>query len=379
MRVLVRVVVVSAVVLASRLAVAAELRPRLVISFGSEVGRPGESVTIDVASLDGSGAPVDAQVAIDVDLGKIAPPQRVSPGVYRASVTIPTRLPQSRTLLVLAHAGALSADASLRLVPAPVVNMRLDGPAICRQDAEACRLDVISSDSYGNPAAEVPDATAELGRISPAGMAEPGHWVLIYHPPRLDRERTERVTVELGTQKAVHEMKLPGSSTKIGFAPLLGGVRQESHYGFSAGGQVLGLRAVGSGWLVGAGAEGSWWTVSRSSSVSGLRVSTDRSQLGVGLFVQAERSLGGGAVTALSVGGGAVRVSSNAHVEGQPGVSDTGWAPMARATAMIGYRFGFGTPFLEGRAGWVGDAHLVTDPGTQYPLFLQLGYRLDVR
>jgi hypothetical protein len=27
---------------------------------------------------------------------------------------------------------------------------------------------------------------------------------------------------------------------------------------------------------------------------------------------------------------------------------------------------------------WVGDAHLVTDPGAQWPLFLQLGYRLDV-
>jgi hypothetical protein len=378
MRVLVRVVLVSAAVLVSRLAAAADLRPRLVITFGSEVGHPGESVNVDVASLDASGAPADAQVAIDADLGKLTPPQRISPGVYRASIAIPTKLPQSRTLLVLAHAGALSAAASLRLGPNPAATMKVDGPNTCSQDAEACRLDVTAADSYGNPAVEVPDATAELGRISPAGTAEPGRWVIIYHPPRLDRERTERVTVALGTLKAVHEMKLPGSSTRLGFAPLLGAVRQDSHNGFSAAGQVVGLRAVGSGWLVGAGAEGAWWSGSQSSTASGLQVSTDRSQIAVGLFVQAERPFTGGVVTAFSVGGGAARIDSTEHVEGQPGVSDSGWAPTARGTAMLGYRFGFGTPFLEGRVAWVGDAHLVTDPGAQWPLFLQLGYRLDV-
>jgi len=380
MRVLVRVVVVAAAVLVSSVAAAAEpLRPHLVIRFGSEVGHPGENVTVEVASLDGAGAPVDAPVVVDVDAGKATAPQRVGSGLYRSTVAVPTQLPVSRSLLVLARAGALSAEASLRLAPGPAATLRLDGPPGCSEDAEACRIDVAAADAYGNPAAEVPDASAELGRVSPAGAAEPGHWVVIYHAPRVDRERTEHVTVELGKAKAVHALKLSPASTRVGLTPLLGAVRENAHLGFAAGGQVLVEGGVGSGWRMGAGVEGSWWSVSFSDDVSGLHVSTDRSSLSAAFFVQAERPLAGHGVFTVSVGGGAVRVDSTAHVEGQPGVSDAGWAPTARGTAALGYRFGRAMPFLEFRGAWVGDAHLVTDPGARWPLFLQLGFRLDVR
>jgi hypothetical protein len=74
-----------------------------------------------------------------------------------------------------------------------------------------------------------------------------------------------------------------------------------------------------------------------------------------------------------------VRVTSTDHVQGQPGVTDTGWAPMASASAGLGYRLRFARPFVEVRQAWVGDAHLVTDPGAKWPLFLQAGFRLDVR
>ncbi len=380
MRVLVRAVALWVIVLASGVAAAAEpLRAHLVIRFGSEVGHPGETVTIEVASLDANGAAVDAPVSVDVEAGKAGPTQRAGPGLYRASLTVPTQLPASRSLLVLARAGALSADASLRLVPGPAATLRLDGPPGCTEDAEACRIDVIAADAYGNPAAETPETSAELGRIFSAGVAEPGHWVVIYHPPRVDRERTDRVTVQVGKLKAFHEFRLAPASTRLGVAPLLGAVREEGHLGFAAGGQVLVETAVGSGWLMGAGLEGSWWGLSHGTDVSGIHVSTDRSELAGAFFVQAERPLAGRTMATLSLGGGAVRVNTTAHVQGQPGVSDSGWAPMARGTVALGYRVGRVMPFLEFRGAWVGDAHLVTDPGAKWPLFLQLGFRLDVR
>jgi len=380
MRVLVRAAALSVIILMSRQAAAAEpLRPRLVIRFGSEVGRPGEAVTVEVASLDGAGAPLDAAVTVDVEAGKATPPQRTGPGLYRSTLTVPTRLPASRTLLVLARAGALSADASLRLAPGPATTLRLEGPGSCSEDAEACRIDVIAADAYGNPAAEVPEANAELGRISAAGAAEPGRWVIIYHSPRVDREQTDRVTVEMGKLKAIHAMRLAPASTRLGIAPLLGAVSEKGHLGFTAGGQVLAEGAVGTGWLMGAGLEGSWWSVSHSAQAAGLDVKTDRSELAAAFFVQAERPLAGRTIATFSLGGGAVRVNGTAHVQGQPGVSDSGWAPMARGTAALGYRLGRAMPFLEFRGAWVGDAHLVTDPGAKWPLFLQLGFRLDVR
>lgn len=378
MRLPVRAVAVSVIALLSRAAGGAEaFRPHLVIQFGGEVGRAGESVTVDIASLDGAGKPVDAPVAVDVDVGKASTPQRIATGVYRSTLSIPPQLPATRSLLLLARAGALSTDASLRLVPGPAATVHLDGPPSCSEDAETCRIDVTADDAYGNPAAEVPDATAELGRVSAAGSVEPGHWVIIYHAPRVDREKVDKITVGIGKQRAVHSFKLVPSSTRLGFAPLVGVVRQDGRTGFTAGGQVLGQRALAEGWLVGAGVEGSWWSVSYSAE------KTDTSQLAVGLFVQAERPLVGRTVATLSLGGGAARMSATNHVPGQPGVSDAGWVPTARGAAALGYRFPVGMPFLEVRSAWVGNAHLVTDPvGTskaRWPLFLQLGYRLDVR
>ncbi len=379
MRFLVGAVAVTALVLAGRPAAAADaLRPHLVIRFGSEVGRPGETVSIEVASLDAAGAPVDAPVTVDVETGKAAPTQRTGTGMYRSSVTVPTQLPVSRTLLVLARAGTLAADASLRLAPGPAATMRLEGPPGCSEDAEACRIDVYAADAYGNAAAEAPDASAELGRIVQAGAAEPGHWVVIYHAPRVDLEKTDRVTVRLGTLERVQEMRLTPASTRFALAPLLGAVREDGHLGLAAGGQVLAVGAVGSGWLMGAGLEGSWSSVSDKRQVDTLDVKTDRSELVAAFFVQAEHPLSGRTIVALSLGGGAVRVDTTAHVEGQPGVSDSGWAPTVRGTVALGYRIGRSLPFLELRGAWVGDAHLVTDPGAKWPLFLQLGYRLDV-
>jgi hypothetical protein len=380
MRISTGAVAILAVLTAGSAAGADTARPKMRVHLGVEPpALPGQVVPVEIRLLDDAGRPIDAPLTLDVDVGKATPPARSEPGVYRSTITIPRRLPSTRSVLVLARSGQSSVETNLDLAPGPAVTVDVEGPAVCPEDAEACRLDVSAEDADGNPAAEVPFGKAELGRLLPAGWAEPGRWVIVYQPPRVDRETTDHVVVELGTLRATHDLRLLPSRTRLGFAPVLGYVRQEGHSGFAASAQALGARRVGGGWLIGAGLEVDWWTVSHSGTESGLGVSTDRSQFGAGLLLQAERSYANALTTTFTLGGGAVRVSSTSHVEGQPGVTDAGWAPMASLSAGLGYRFGFGMPFVELRQGWVGDAHLLTDPGAKWPLFTQVGFRLDVR
>lgn len=377
---LARVVALAAAILVGGTGVGAEPgRARLRVKFSVEPARPGDSVTVEVAAVDAGGAPTELPIAIDVDAGKVTPPERIGAGVYRAVISVPRRLPLSRSLLVVAHGGALSAEAALALTPGPAATVAVDGPSSCPEDAEGCSIQVSASDADGNPAADVPDASADLGRVSPAGSAEPGRWIVVYHPRRVDREKPDRITVQLGKLRAVHTLQLVPSRTRIGFAPMVGAVREGGDTGLVAGAQVLGQRLLGSGWRVGAGLEGSWWRTTHSADSSGLHLSTDRSQLAVGVLLLAERQLLGRSTLSLSLGGGGLRATKTDHVSGQSGVSDSGWAPTAHAAAALGYRFSIGMPFVEARAGWVGDAHLLADSGTKWPLFLQLGYRLDVR
>jgi hypothetical protein len=148
--------------------------------------------------------------------------------------------------------------------------------------------------------------------------------------------------------------------------------------GLAASGKLLAERLVASGWLVGGGLEGIWWTTKTSGRSGGLPFTMDRSQLGLGAFVLAERPVIGRTILSFSLGGGMVRVNTTDRIQGQADALASGWAPTARATALLGYRFSAGMPFVEIRSAWVGDPHLATDPGNRWPLFLQVGYRLDV-
>lgn len=376
-----RAVLALAAVLSAEIAVGADVpRPKMRLHLGAEPPvQPGQVVPVEIRLLDDAGAPVDAPVTLDVDAGKASPAERAERGVYRASLAVPRRLPSTRSIVVLARAGQSSVEVSLALAPGQAAALHLDGPAVCPEDAEACRIDVAAEDADGNPAAEIPSGSAELGRVLPAGWAEPGHWAIAYGPPRVDREATDRVTVELGKLRAIHELRLTPTRARFGFAPSAGLARQGSRTGFAAAAQVLGERRVGLGWLLGAGLEATWWSVSHGATASGLRVRTDRSQLGLGFVVTAARPVAGRLTAMFTVSGGAARVTSTDHVQGQPGVTDAGWAPSAALSAGLGLRFGAGMPFVEARQAWVGDAHLLTDPGAKWPLILLAGFRLDVR
>jgi hypothetical protein len=355
-------------------------RPKMRFHLGVEPPvQPGQLVPVEIRLLDDNGAPIDGSVSLDLDVGKATPPTRSELGVYRSTISVPRRLPSRRSMDILARSGMSSVETSLDLVPGPAATLHVDGPATCPEDSEACAIDVSAEDADGNPAAEIPSGKASVGRVLPAGWAEAGRWVIVYQPPHVEREVTDRVTIELGKQLATHELRISPSRAHLAFAPAVGYVRQGGRSGFAAAAQAMGTRRVGGGWSIGAGLELQWWSVSHGARASGRKVSVDRSQLGAGLLFVAERPLVGALTASVLLGGGAVRATSTNHVQGQPGITDSGWAPTASAGVALGYRLRFFLPFVEVRQAWVGDAHLLTDPGARWPLFLQAGFRLDVR
>jgi hypothetical protein len=358
----------------------APARPQ--VQFSSRPAVAGEQIEVLVSTQDAAGNPLDGPVSIDADAGKVSPPERLGPGQYRAVLSVPRKLPTSGSILFLVRGSGRTAEASLPVAAAAPATLRVVGPPACAGEATACRIEVEARDAYGNGLAEAPRATAALGRLSAPAAEGSGRWVLLYRPPHVERGEEDRVVVELGPLRAEHRIGVTPQRLRLGGAPRVGLVSQGGRLGLAVGAEVLGERLLRSGWLVGAGLEGSWWSTSRSATVPAdpdpLRVDIDRSQLAFGVLGLAEHPLGGPILGTLRLGVGAVRVTGVAHVTGQPDVTASGWAPAASAAVAVGFRSRVGMPFAELRATWEGDAHLTTDAGAKWPLFLLLGYRFDV-
>jgi len=351
---------------------------RLIVRFEPTLARPGDTVQVQVTSFDVTGAPADLMVplAVDVDAGKISAPEWRGPGVYVALLTVPRRLPVSRSILVLARSGAISREAALALAPGPAAVLHLDGPSECPASAEVCRLDVSAEDEFGNGADEVPTGKAERGKVLPPSSAGGGRWVLGYRPAHVERDADDLITVELGTLRAEHRLQLLAERLRFDLVPRLGLAREDARFRPAAGAQALLERLLSSGWLLGAGLEGAWWSASRSEA-AGSR--SDRTQLALGVLGLAERRVSRRILAGISAGGGVAQVTNTDHVPGQPNVSANGWVPTVWGAAMLGYESSVGTPFVELRAQWVGDAHLVTtDGGSKAPLLVFVGYRFHV-
>jgi hypothetical protein len=361
------------------------VRPQ--VQFSSRPAVAGGQVEVLVTTQDAAGVPVDGPVSIDADAGKLSPPERLGPGQYGSVLQVPRKLPVSGTILFLVRGGGRTAEASLPVVAAAPATLQVVGPPACAGEATACRVEIEAMDAYGNDVAEVPRASAALGRLSAPASEGAGHWVLVYRPPRVDRAEEDRVVVELGSLRAEHRLRITPPRLRFGGAPRVGLVAQGGRLGLAFGAEVVLERLLRSGWLVGAGLEGSWWSTRRSAWVDvpadpdpvRLRVDIDRSQLAFGVLGLAEHPLGRRLLGSLRLGIGAARPTGVAHVTGQPDVTASGWAPAASASVALGYRSSVGMPFAELRATWEGDAHLATDAGAKWPLFLLVGYRFDVR
>jgi hypothetical protein len=352
-------------------------RARLTVRFEPTVAHPGEVVEIHVTALTAAGVQADLLVPLEVDTdsGKVAAPERRAPGAYVALLTVPQRLPLSRSILILARSGAISREAGLALFPGPAVTLRVEGPRECPESAETCPLDIAAEDAYGNGAEEEPTGKAELGKLLPAQSAGGGRWVMAYRPAHVQRDADDVLTVELGGQRAERRVRLLAARLRFDLAPRVGAAFQ-GRLGLAAGAQALGERLLSSGWLVGAGVEGHWWSGTRSL---GAGSHSDRSQLAFGLLGLAERRVSSHLLAGVSAGGGLAQVTNTDKVPGQPSVGATGWAPTAFGALSLGYELSGGMPFLELRGQWVGGAHLVTiDSGPKTPLLVFLGYRLHV-
>jgi len=353
---------------------------RLMVRFEPALARPGDTVQVQITAQDVTGAPAElaAPLAVDADSGKVTAPESRGPGAYVALLTVPQRLPLSRSILVLARAGAISREAALPLAPGPAAVLHVDGPSQCPASAEVCRLDVTAEDEAGNGADEVPTGTAERGKVLPPSSAGGGRWVIGYRPAHVERDADDRILVDLGTLHAEHRIQIQAERLRFDLAPRVGLAREDSTDRLAAGGQALGERLLSSGWLVGVGLEGVWWTSSHKAAAGSH---SDRSQIALGALVLAERRVTRRLLAGVSAGGGVAEVTNTDVVPGNSQkVSATGWVPTAWGAATLGYDTFVGTPFVEFRAQWVGDAHLVTtDSGPKTPLFIWLGYRLHVR
>jgi hypothetical protein len=355
----------------------------LLIDFGTTIAHPGEVVTVSVHVRDAAGKPTDATVAMDSDSGEVGAVERAQEGLYRARLTVPTALPGTRSLFVIAHTGGVSADAILPLSPGPAATLRLAGPATLAAGRLApLQIDVAVLDAFGNPAEVTPAAHALHGVVGKPARVGPGRWVVDYQPRRVSDDVDDEVSVEAGATRGTHLVRLLAAADWASFAPRLGAA-------FDAGGAGLAVSGEASMWhrlddvRVGFALDVAWWSLGRAGTARGpggpLSLSGDRSYLPLTASAAAGRALGSRLSAWGSLGGGAALVMTTARLSGQPSASEAGWAPAATAALGLDLRAGMGAPFVEVRGSWIGDPRLKTLSGSVWPILVQLGYRFDAR
>jgi len=375
---------VLALILAASGALAAEgeaAPPRLRLEVPGGPASAGASVVVRVHALDARGRPESVTVALDADGGEVSEARRVSPGVYEALLTVPSRLPPVRSILLLARTDASHAELAVPLVPGAVAAAFLDGVDTCAEGSENCPVVLRVEDAAGNGVDEHPLVRSERGKVISVRASEPGRWVLAYRAPALEHDDRDQITAEVGKLRATHPLRIVPSRTRLAMAFRGGMARQDGRLGPAAGGQLFVVTRAG-GWLAGGGVQAEWWRVRRTGTAAppvSLSLVDERAELSLGLCGVLEHAVGRSALFWLSGSAGAARVESRTRLSGQPAVVDAAWTAAAGGAAAIGWRTRAGIPFLEVRGAWTGDPKLPTVAGASGALLLELGYRLDAR
>ncbi len=355
----------------------------VLIDFGLERGLPGETVTVSVRAEDAEQKPTDASVSVFADVGDVGEVVRVERGRYRAPLVLPKVLPRHRSAYVLVRADSVSNAAILPLSPGPPASLRVDGPKFTGGDGTTLSvIAVIVSDAFGNPAAELPAASATHGQVSVAEPLGPGRWVIRYRAPRLVSDAEDVVSVQVGPTRGTHAMRLTAPATALGLAPRIGTVLSSARIALAIGAGASTWWRFGRG-QAGVVLEGSWWRLRRSDTAAipggPVDLSGEQRYAPLTAALSFEHRLGRHFSTWVSLGGGAARVSATARLAGQPAVSGAAWAPVASAAVALGVRAWAGSPFFELRWMWIGDPHLATLSGPYRPVLVNVGYFLDAR
>jgi hypothetical protein len=340
------------------------------------------TTTVLVRVRDSAGNLTDAKVTLESDLAKVGKPIRFERGVYSALVTVPRGTLEPVKLT--ARAGQAVASASFS-GGAAVAAIRVAQPGPFRAESSSggptIVLDIWVVDASGNPMPDPPRGSGGRGQFGGATHLGPGHFVLSYRPPRIFEDTTEEVVITAGSSSTTVKLELLARRNS-----LTGGVKAGLAVAGGGLGPAVGLEAgawtqVGRSHL-GLVIDGSWWMQSSSSTAMvGAAASTYSSTQhypSILLSAAWRTRLPGRWMLWATVGGGGGLVTNSAKLEGQPTVSESGFAPVASGALSVTPLRGPGAFFLEGRATWFGDPGLSTLSGSTTTFLALLGYRFDV-
>jgi len=352
------------------------------IEFDRPMAAPGDPrpVTVTVLARDAAGNPSDAELSVESDLGGLGDLVRVEQGVYRVPLQVASALRGDRAITVEARVGALSEQAVLALGAGAADSISMVAPESVPADGRAVRqITVEVLDSFGNPVEdERVETESNLSELGPAVRVAPGRWIFSYKTRWSQQDREDVVTVRAGALSATRTIALVAPAPPFSFAPKVGAAYSESS-------PALAVSADAAVWIrlgpeqVGLSADASWWSLTKSgnTSPSGFTYTSKTNYVPVVLSLAWRRPIAARYMVWLRAGGGAAFVDNTLSSSGQPAVSASTWVPAAAASVAFGLRAWNGFPFVEVRAGWVGNPNLATLSGAVVPVFLFVGYRFD--
>jgi hypothetical protein len=326
----------------------------------------------------------DAPLEVDSDVAQVGAPVRLEPGVYRAPVVVPPGT-QGDAFVVAARAGRAVATATFPIAASAAAVVRVSPHGPIRADTSASGqfeiFDVEVVDSLGNPVSDVPVGSGGRGEFRGAIPVGPGRWALPYRPPPIKESTTEEVVVTAGAASTTVVLDLVARRIRV-WAGLKAGV--------SLGGGSVGpaIEGEAGAWTsfgrtqLGLVLDVGWWTFSRTSTATvggaALAYKSTQSYVPILLSVAWRTPIADRWMLWATAGGGGGAVSTSAQLEGQPTVSESGFAPAASGSLSGGPRLGPGFLFLEARGTWIGDPKLSTWSGSSFTFLGLLGYRFDV-
>jgi hypothetical protein len=345
------------------------------------VARPGEAVEVTVLLYDGRGDPVDDPgVVLGSVAGDVGPLVRIREGVLRATFTAPRSVPRARAAVLFATTSGEATEHVLPLVSGPASRLEISGPDAVTDPAAHVYLSVSVVDAFGNPADDEARARSAAGSL-PVRRIGPGVWMVDYRPASDAEEADDAVSVEAGSARGSHSVRLTRSARWVAVAPWAGAVLGGAS-GVAAG-------ATASAWWrsgpdhLGLLLDLGWWRLRDEGAVGlpggSVVVTGERTYVPVTAALAWSHLLGSRLNTMVGAGAGGALVVTSERLAGQPAVDEAGWAPAATLSAGLGYRAGRGLAFLEARGAWIGDAGLSTLSGSTRALLLLAGYRYDAR
>jgi hypothetical protein len=292
---------------------------------------------------------------------------------------------QGDAFVVAAQAGRAVATATFPIAASAAALVRVSPHGPIRVDASTRGqfeiFDVEVVDSLGNPVGDVPVGSGGRGEFRGAIPVSPGRWALPYRPPPVKESTSEKVVVTAGAASTTVDLDLVARRVRVWLGLKTGIAVAGGSLGPMVGAEAGAWSSFGRTQL-GLVLDVGWWTLSRTSTatVGGADLAYKSTQAYVPILLSvawrtpfADRWMVGA-----SAGGGGGVVSSSAQLEGQPSVSESGFAPAASGSLSVGPRVGPGFLFLEARGTWIGDPKLSTWSGSSFSFLGLLGYRFDV-